>query len=101
MLRENGVDLVKRFPEPGSNLGWKASIGLAYNGIVVSYTVWEKTKYQTELLVMNSEENKTIVMNDNSPQSTEQVHADLDVVVQWLLDGRYKAMNPDPKLTIT
>jgi hypothetical protein len=100
-LRENHIQLIEKIPEPGSNLPWKASVGLIHNGIVVSYTVWERTRLQTQLIVFNATTKKTIDVNDSEPQDAHVVWVDLDGVVKRLLDGSYKRMNPDPKLVIT
>jgi len=100
-LREKGIQVVEKFPGKTSDPTWKASLGLTYDGILVSYTVWERTNWQTELLVMNSLTRQTIVMDDKTPESPEAVHEDLDDVVSKLLNRTYKRMKPDPKLTVT
>jgi len=101
MLAASGVQLTKKLPEPGSPHPWKASIGLAYDGVIVSYTVWERTRLQTELLVMNTLTGKTVVMEEGAPTSPTVVRTEMDVVVATLMDGVYRRMNPDPKLTIS
>ena len=63
-LLSRGVQLTEKFPEPGSTHLWKAGIALAYEEIIVSYTVWERSVFQTELLVMNVSTGKTIIMDD-------------------------------------
>ena len=99
-LRNQGVEVTERLPQQGSNRAWKASIALAYNGILVSYTVWERSGLQTELIVMNALTEKTIRMDDQNPKDPRIVSVDLDSVVKKLFDGTYKKMDPDPKLTI-
>jgi hypothetical protein len=88
-LRDNGVEVRANIPDPGSNVPWKASIGMTYASIIVSYTVWERTILQTELLVLNSITKKTIVMEDRTPSRAEAVHADLDDVVTRLMDNAF------------
>jgi hypothetical protein len=88
-LRDNGVEIRANIPDPGSNVPWKASIGIIYGSIVVSYTVWERTILQTELLVLNSITKKTIVMEDRTPSGAEIVHSDLDDVVKKLMDHTF------------
>lgn len=92
--------MTEGLPQPGSNYAWKASIALGYDGILVSYTVWERSDLQTELIVMNALTEKTIRMDDQNPVDPRVVHVDLDLVVGKLLDGTYKKMAPDPKLII-
>ena len=101
MLAARGAQLTQRFPEPESAHPWKASIGLTYDGVIVSYTVWERTQLQTELLVMNTHTGKTVVMEEGVPTSPLVVSTDMDGVVGKLLDGTYRRMDPDPKLKIS
>lgn len=100
-LLEHGVQVTEKFPDAGSSHPWKASIALTYDGIILSYTVWERTILQTELLVMNSVTGRTVVMEDSAPTSPSVVSTDMDEATRRLLDGSYRRMNPDPKLTIT
>lgn len=81
MLCENGIELVGKFPGQDSSFAWKASIGLIHDSIVVSYTVWERTIFQTELIILNVLTKKTIVMADKTPESAQIVRADLDEIV--------------------
>lgn len=101
ILSERGVHITEKFPEPGSLHPWKASIALAYDGVIVSFTVWERTRLQTELLVMNTVTGKTVVMEEGEPASPSVVSAMLDGVIGNLLDGAYRRMNPNPKLTVS
>ncbi len=100
-LSGRGVRLTEKFPDQNSTHPWKASIALAYNGIVVSYTVWERTVFQTELIVMNTLTGKTIVMDEGTPNDPSTIDADLDQVAQKLLSGAYSRARPDPKLIIS
>jgi hypothetical protein len=88
-LRDKGVEVAENIPGSGSNIPWKASIGLAYGGFAVSYTVWERTIFQTELLVIDVLNKKTIVMEDREPATAEIVHVDLDDVARKLLDKAF------------
>ena len=101
MLGSHGVQITEKFPEVGSRHPWKASIELAYKYIVLSYTVWERTGFQTELLVMNTSTGKTIVMDERSPSDPSVVDGDMDEVAQNLIANVYAGMKPDPKLTIS
>ncbi len=98
MLEGRGVRLTKKFPEPDSTHPWKASIALVYGEIIVSFTVWERSAFQTELIIMNSSTGKTIVMDEKMPDDAYTIHANLDEVVRKLLDDFYRRIGPDPKL---
>jgi hypothetical protein len=98
-LRENGIKLHIGIPEPESEFAWKASLGLEHDGVLVSYTVWERAGFETELLVMNASK-ETIVMDDATPENAEVVASDLDNAVRLLLDKTYATARPDSKLTI-
>jgi hypothetical protein len=91
-LRDKGVEVIVRIPGPGSNIPWKAGIGLLYGDIIVSYTVWERTIFQTELIVMNSLTEKCVVMDDREPAVAEAIHAELDDVVTRLIDNTFRDM---------
>jgi hypothetical protein len=101
MLVSRGVQLTEKFPEPNSTHPWKASIALVYREIIVSYTVWERTAFQTELIIMNASTGKTIVMDEKMPDDASVIQTDLDEVVRKLLDDFYRGISPDPKLVIS
>src|ERR1700685_2814663 len=84
-LETNGIQVIEGFPKPDSIAEWKANVSLAYNGILVSYTVWERLGLQTELIVMNASTKKTIIMDDNSTEDPQIVRTDLDGVLKKLL----------------
>lgn len=94
MLEEKRIKLIEKFPEAGSNMPWKASIGLEYEEILVSYAVWEMTIFQTDLLVVNALSKKTVVMESASPEDPSIIHADLDDVVRGMLCGRFGKIEP-------
>ena len=100
-LTARGLVVDERFPQANSPHPWKASVGLTYDGVVVSYTVWERTQLQTELLVLNTHTGKTVVMKDTSPVSPSIVSSELDEIAENLLNGVYREMSPDPRLTIS
>lgn len=100
-LSGRDVQLTNKFPESGSSHPWKASIELAHQHIILSYTVWERTVLQTELIVMNTSTGKTLVMDEGAPNDPSAIQAELDEVIRKLLDGTYGRMSPDPKLTIS
>jgi hypothetical protein len=101
VLTGRGVEVTERFPEEGSPYPWKACIGLTYDGVIVTFTVWERTILQTELLVMNTFSGKLVVMDEGEPTSPSVIASELDRVTAKLLSGYYRRMDPDPKLTIT
>ena len=101
ILRSRGVKVIDRFPQKGSSDSWKGSVSLAYNEILISYTVWERSGLQTELIIMNALTRKTIEMVDKNPEAPWIVHADLDRVVTKLLGNAYREMESNPKLIIT
>jgi hypothetical protein len=79
----------------------EGSIGLEYKTILVSFTVWERTVLQTELIIMNSKTGKTLVMDEGTPGDSSLIRDELDRVVRNLLNGVYEHANPDPKLIIS
>lgn len=100
-LSSRGVVVTERFPEPNSTHPWKASIALVYNETMVSYTVWERSVFQTELIIMNAKTGKTLVMDEKTPNDATLIRADLDAVIQRLLSDYYRGIGPDPKLIIS
>ena len=100
-LVSRGVQVRERFPEPNSMYPWTAGIGLVYDEILVSFTVWERTVLQTELIIMNAKTGKTVVVDDKTPSIASLIRIDLDDVVQKLLSGYYRGIAPDPKLVIS
>jgi hypothetical protein len=100
-LTSRGVQVTEKFPEPNSAYPWKAGIGLVYKEIIVSFTVWERSIFQTELIIMNASTRKTIVVDDKTPSDVAHMRADLDSVVQRLLSDFYHEASPDPKLDIS
>ncbi|MEJ0043284.1 MAG: hypothetical protein WDM81_14165 [Rhizomicrobium sp.] len=59
-LNLQGIQLIKNFPEENSPFSWKANIGLSCDGILVSYTVWERVGLQTELIVVSAATGNTV-----------------------------------------
>jgi hypothetical protein len=101
MLASSGVQVTEKSPEPGSTHPWKASVSLVFDEVIVSFSVWERTLLQSELIVMNSKTGKTLVMDEKTPKEATAIRTDLDAVVQRLLNGSYRDANPDPKLIIS
>lgn len=85
------------FRQPWANSPWKSGLGFIHNDIVVDYTVWERTIFQTSLIVLNGLSKKTLVSDDNEPSDSSVVHGDLDDIVRKLIDGTFANMKPDPK----
>lgn len=98
MLASSGVQVTEKPPEPSST--WKASVALVYDDVIASFTVWERSLFQSELIVMNAKTGKTLDMDEKTPSEAALIRADLDTVVQRLLDGSYRNAKPDPKLVI-
>jgi hypothetical protein len=100
-LRQKGIIVEERVPSPGANVPLKANVGLVHDGIVVSYTVWDRDKLQTELIVLNATTGQTIVMEDRIVDDIEVVNTDLRDITSKLINHTYLTMKPDPKLVIT
>lgn len=100
-LLAGGVQIHERFPAPASEFAWKASIGLSYNGTLLSFTVWERTIFQTEFLVFNARTKKTLIMDDRTPEDAKHIRNELDQIVQRLLSGYYEGLEPDPRLIVS
>jgi hypothetical protein len=88
-LRSHEIE-VERFPERSREAPWKATLGLNHRGFLVNYTVWERTVFQSTLLVLNSQTKKTIVMDEKTAPSLEAVRQDLDEIVSKLLGREYE-----------
>jgi hypothetical protein len=91
-LKEKGIQLEEHFPESASPFPWKATVGLVFADIVVTYTVWERTIFQTSLIVFNSKTKRTVFFTDSEPQTPGVVDTDLDNVVAKLASGEYSRM---------
>jgi len=85
-LREAGIRLTKNFPEEQSEFPWKASLGFERNDLVASYTVWERNRLQTELIVVDGATGKTLLAEDKCPEGPRIVEIDLGNLVRVLLN---------------
>ena len=92
-LRQKGIQVEERFPDNASADSWKATIGLVFNDIAVTYTVWERTVLQTSLIVFNSKTKQTVFFKDSEPETPGVVDTDLDDVVKQLVSGEYSKMS--------
>ena len=101
MMEKAGIRVTSSFADERGDPAWKANLRLNFDCVLVSYTVWERTILQTELIVVNASKRQTIVVKDETPSGPEIVHQDLDFVLKNLLSGVYAKMEPDPKLVIT
>jgi hypothetical protein len=54
MLARSGVQVTEKPPEPGSTHPWKASVALVFDEVIVSFSVWERTLFQSELIVSSA-----------------------------------------------
>jgi hypothetical protein len=84
-----GVDIVDRLPGPSSDVQWSGNIGLVKDNIFVSFTVWELTIFQTELIVVDGSSKKTLVSEDGTPKSADEIDSILDSVVNSLISGKF------------
>ena len=89
-LLQVGIEIIDRLPQPSSNVPWKGTIGLVKDDIFVSYTVWERTLYQSELIIVDGGSGKTLRSDDATPQNPEEIEAVLDAVVNDLIAGTYR-----------
>ncbi|HEY4211861.1 MAG TPA: hypothetical protein VGM84_10305 [Steroidobacteraceae bacterium] len=92
-LRQQGIQIEERIPDQASPSPWKASVGLIFNDIVVTYTVWERTILQTSLIVFNANTRRTVFFKDSEPETPGVVNPDLDDVVKKLASGEYSKMS--------
>lgn len=95
-LRQQGIQVEERFPDHVSPAPWKATIGLAFKDIVVTYTVWERTIFETSLIVLNSKTKQTLFFRDAEPEHPDVVDTDLADVVRNLTNGEYERMPSSP-----
>ncbi|UTD29057.1 hypothetical protein [Bradyrhizobium sp. WD16] len=89
-LVQSGIEITDRLPQLSSNVPWKGTIGLAKDDIFVSFTVWERTAYQSELIIVDGQSGKTLRSDDATPQRPEEIEAVLDSVVNDLVAGIYR-----------
>jgi hypothetical protein len=87
-LTSRGVQVTEKFPEPNSAYPWKAGIGLVYKEIIVSFTVWERSIFQTELIIMNASTRKTIVVDDKTLRQ-----------LSWMTRHQVMSLTCEPTLT--
>ena len=90
-LVSNGIEVVDRLPQPPSTVPWKASIGLCKNGILVSYTVWERSTFQTELIIVDGRSGATLQSEDGTPVDPEEIERVLNDVVGKIISGQYRS----------
>ena len=93
-LVQAGIEITDRLPQPSSNVAWKGSIGLVKDDILVSYTVWERTVFQTSLIIVDGESGETLRSDDATPEHSEEIEAVLDAVVNDLVAGTYRRVYP-------
>lgn len=60
---------------------------------MVTYTVWERTIFQTSLIVFNGKTKRTVFFKDSEPETPSVVNSDLDDVVEKLKSGEYSKMS--------
>ena len=89
-LVQAGIEITDRLPQASSNVPWKGTIGLVKDDIFVSYTVWERTECQSELIVVDGKSGKTLRADDATPQHPVEIETILDAVVNDLIVGTYQ-----------
>lgn len=89
-LASLGIEATDRIPEPSSSIPWKGTIGLAKDDILVSYTVWERTIFQAELIIVDAASGETLVSEDTTPTSAGEIDGVLDSVLDGLAAGTYR-----------
>lgn len=89
-LASLGIETTDRIPEPSSNIPWKGMVGLVKDDILVSYTVWERTIFQAELIILDGASGETLVSEDTTPKTVEEIDEVLDAVVDDLVAGSYR-----------
>jgi len=89
-LVQAGIEITDRLPQPSSNVPWKGTIGLVKDDILVSYTVWERTQYQSELIIVDGKSGQTLRSDDATPQHPEEIETILDAGVNDLVAGTYR-----------
>jgi hypothetical protein len=92
-LKQSGIEIETRFPDHSSPAPWKASVEFVFNDILVTYTVWERTIFQTSLIVFNMKEKQTVFFKDAEPEAVDVIDAELADVVEKLTSGAYGKMS--------
>ena len=89
-LAQVGIAIEDRIPQWSSNLSGKATVGLIKDDVLVSYTVWDNTRFQTELIIVNGGSGETLRSIDATPDHPSEIEAVLDAVVDDLIAGNYR-----------
>jgi hypothetical protein len=89
LIRE-GIVITNRLPLTAIDIPWKGSIGLSKSDILVSYTVWERAKFQTELIIVDGESGETLRSEDATLEDPGEIEPILDAVVNDLIAGTYR-----------
>jgi len=92
-LAQARIEVDDRLPRAFSNAPWKGSIGLTKDNILVSFTVWELTTFQAELIVVDGNSQETLQSIDFSPQRPSKIESVLDEVVTKLAYGAYRRLD--------
>lgn len=100
-LAAEAVSVTGKLPGREENEQTKGNVGLSKGHIIVSFTAWDRTPINQELIVYNTHVDKTVVMDDTEETSVESVIRNLDTVSNLLSCGAYDDLEPDRKLTIT
>ena len=90
-LDQAGVEIDARLPRSSTNdFPWKAGITLVKDDILVMFTVWERTVYETELMIEDGLARKTLRYKEATPQRPEEIRPTLDAVMDELIAGTYR-----------
>jgi len=52
-LLSKDIKITDRIPNPDADVPWKGSIGLSKGSLIISFTVWERIHFQSELIVVD------------------------------------------------
>jgi hypothetical protein len=100
-LALDAVLIVDKLPTPGDNEQSKGCVGLSRGHILVSFTAWDRRPIPTELLVYNTNIDKTVIMKDSELQSIKDVLDEIHEVASSLVSGKYDDLKVDPGLSIS
>jgi hypothetical protein len=95
-LVQAGVVITDRLPRQSSDVSWKGTVGLVKDDIFVSFTVWERMGFQTELIIVDGSSGKTLQSDDATPGCFGEIETVLDSVVDNLISGNYRKQDRSP-----
>jgi len=85
ILGNAGINVTEFFPGADSAAPWKASIGLVKDDILVNYTVWEQTVFQTELLVVDGKSGNALLCEEVIVERADEIEPKLNRLIDDLI----------------